>query len=198
MNSQGYHSQFMSKSSHEINQNSQLSESNFENTYGKEESAYSSINSSQNSCILPSQIENIIKVKPTFAKKVMPKIENQVPNFSMSVKQKLEQFQQAFSREIPTVEQAKNEFKKPTIPVKMKKKFGRADMMGQMLKRKYSTEDVVSSQTGEYYFCPNFLTQLDILIPVHCCLIYKSKKTPLQPLENHFGFFSCIFFHLGF
>ena len=75
--------------------------------------------------ILPSQIENIIKAKPVFVKKIMPSMQAQVPNFSTNMKQKLQEFQQAFSQEIPTVEQASNfTFKKPAGVPKKKSGIG--------------------------------------------------------------------------
>jgi hypothetical protein len=61
-------------------------------------------------------------------------MEAQVPNFSSNMQQKLQEFKQAFSQEIPTVEQSKNEFKKPANPVKNKKKHG-------ILKRKPSSDE---------------------------------------------------------
>ena len=71
----------------------------------------------------------------------MPRMEAQVPNFSSSMQQKLQEFKQAFSQEIPSVEQSKNEFKKPANPVKSKKKHGRSDIMQQILKRKSSSDE---------------------------------------------------------
>merc|ERR1719237_1099394 len=125
-----------------MNQNStSISESINESISSNESDGNSSWNSSQNSCILPSQIENIIKVKPAFATKVMPRMEAQVPNFSSNMQQKLQEFKQAFSQEIPSVEQSKNEFKKPANPVKSKKKHGRSDIMQQILKRKSSSDE---------------------------------------------------------
>ena len=71
----------------------------------------------------------------------MPRMEAQVPNFSSNMQQKLQEFKQAFSQEIPSVEQSKNEFKKPANPVKSKKKHGRSDIMQQILKRKSSSDE---------------------------------------------------------
>ena len=101
----------------------------------------------------------------------MPRMEAQVPNFSSNMQQKLQEFKQAFSQEIPSVEQSKNEFKKPANPVKSKKKHGRSDIMQQILKRKSSSDEndgnsslnssqssfslpsqVDSVQKGEFYF----------------------------------------------
>ena len=101
-------------------------------------------------------------------------MEAHVPNFSSNMQQKLQEFKQAFSQEIPSVEQSKNEFKKPANPVKSKKKHGRSDIMQQILKRKSSSDEndgnsslnssqssfslpsqVDSVQKGEFYF--NFL-----------------------------------------
>jgi len=132
----------MNQHSMSMNQNStSISESINESISSNESDGNSSWNSSQNSCILPSQIENIIKVKPAFATKVMPRMEAQVPNFSSNMQQKLQEFKQAFSQEIPSVEQSKNEFKKPANPVKSKKKHGRSDIMQQILKRKSSSDE---------------------------------------------------------
>ena len=83
------------------------------------------LNRSNSMSILPTQISNIIKAKPVFVKKVMPSTHAKVPNFSTNMKQKLQEFQQVFSQEIPTVEQASNfTFKKPAGVPKKKSGIG--------------------------------------------------------------------------
>ena len=120
----------------------------------------------------------------------MPRMEAQVPNFSSNMQQKLQEFKQAFSQEIPSVEQSKNEFKKPANPVKNKKKHGRSDIMQQILKRQSSSVEndgdsslnssqssfslpsqVDSVQKGEFYF--NFFSRF-----FSCDRNFNSKVVP--------------------
>ena len=125
----------------------------------------------------------------------MPRMEAQVPNFSSNMQQKLQEFKQAFSQEIPSVEQSKNEFKKPANPVKSKKKHGRSDIMQQILKRKSCSDEndgdssLNSSQSsfslpgqfdsvekGEFYF--NFL--VDSFLATESVKYISLPKSSLQ------------------
>ena len=91
----------------------------------KSQDENTTLDRSNSMSILPTQISNIIKAKPVFVKKVMPSTHAKVPNFSTNMKQKLQEFQQVFSQEIPTVEQASNfTFKKPAGVPKKKSGIG--------------------------------------------------------------------------
>ena len=66
-------------------------------------------------------------------------METDVPNFSSKAQQKLQQFIQAFSQEIPTVEEAKIGFKNRVDSTKKK-----STNQNQALKRKNNDQDVDS------------------------------------------------------